>query len=273
MNQTILNLIEQVQNKYQESLSNYENNCIVLEFGDLEYLDSDTNIFSYDEHPLLMELIDKYRQIQNKKYNRDYQDARNQLSELQKKENDYINGISHRIKQIENGKAKKRLESEISFIIKFQYRLELAITLIDNCLIPFEEYVKKCEEEGIEICEDENYTLFLVNKCLILSHTSLFNDECITLIDKLTKRMKGRMEYSNSLLFSIGTLALRYRLFLNTIILSKQLIDKLRKKVVVNSANDNEKYMFFSAYMMLISSYEYSGQYNEALATLIGEKM
>lgn len=271
MCKSVVELIKYVEVEYEKALSEYEDNCILLERYDDKFLDSDNNIFTYEEHSLLMELIDRYRGIKNQKYNRDYEYAEKQLEELKGSVNEYFTNSNHRMRQIESGEACEKLCGEIYFINDFQNRLQLTINLICHCLIPFEQYVKQCIDNGIELCEDKDYTLFLVNKCLILKHTFMFNDECCKILDKLAKKLEGRKEYSDGLLFRVGMLNMQYRLYKNAEIIFGQLIEKLKNKIILDLANNNEKYMYFSAYMMLISSYEYSGEYNRALMTLIGE--
>lgn len=271
MCKSVEELIEEVEIKYKEALVEYEDNCILLERYDDKFLDSDNNIFNYDEHSILMELIDRYRVIKNQRYNRKYEDAEEKLQTLQKDIDEHFKNINRRKMQIGHRKDSEKLSSEMYFINDFKNRLRLTIKLIHDGLIPFENYVKYCNEMGLDLCEDKDYTLFLVNKCLLLNHTTMFNDECSKILDKLTKRIEGRKAYSNELLFCVGTLTMQYRLYKNAEVIFKQLIEKLDNKIALNQADTNEKYMYFSAYMMLISSYEYSGEYNQALMTLIGE--
>lgn len=269
MHKSITELIDWVEVEYRNALSEYENKCILLERHDDKFLDSDNNIFTYEQHSILMGLIDRYRAIKNQRHNRNYEDVKDQLLILKKDVNEYFINVYHRMMQIDMGEAYEKLSSERYFINDFQNRLDLTIKLICNCLIPFEKYVNQCEEDGSDLCEDEDYTLFLVNKCLILNHTSLFNDECVRILNKITKKLEGRKAYSSALLFRVGTLNMQHRLYDNAEVIFKQLITKLYHKVA-NEANVNEKYMYFSAYIMLISSYEYSGKYDKALLTLIG---
>lgn len=259
-------LINHVSGKYEKALSEYEEKCILLERYDLKYLDSDNNIFNED-HTILMSFISKYRIIKNQKYNRNYKDARGELYNLKKEITDYLKRMDHRLRQIKDQGTIEKLRSEQCFLQNFGYRLELAINMIDCCLIPFEEYADECSGKSIDICEDKDYVLFLVNKCLILNHTSLFNDECVKILDKLTTGLAGRNAHDNKLLFRVGILNVEYRLYKNAEVIFKMLIDKLKNKIL----NNDEKYMYFLSYMMLVSSYEYSGQYNQALAILIGE--
>lgn len=270
MCESIAELIEQVEKDYEKALSKYEDYCLLAERQDDKYLDSDNNIFTYEEHEILMELTDRYRVIKNQRYNRNYEDAEKQLSALLEDVNEHFKSISHRMNQIGEGKDSEKLSSERYYIENLQNRLRLAIELICNGLIPFENYVKHCSNIGVDLCEDKDYTLFLVNKCLLLNHTAMFNDECSKILDKLTKRIKGRKAYSNELLFCVGTLNVQYRLYKNAEVIFKQLIAKLDNKITADQADNNEKYIYFSAYIMLISSYEYSGEYNRALMTLIG---
>ena len=270
MCKSIAELIDQVEKEYEKALSKYEDYCLLAERQDDKYLDSDNNIFTYDEHAILMELTDRYRVIKNQRYNRNYEDAEKQLSALLEDVNEHFKNISRRMNQIGEGKDSEKLSSERYYIENFQNRLRLAIELICHGLIPFENYVKYCSKTGVDLCEDKDYTLFLVNKCLLLNHTAMFNDECSKILDKLTKRIKGRKAYSIELLFCVGTLNIQYRLYKNAEVIFKQLIAKLENKITADQADNNEKYIFFSAYIMLVSSFEYSGEYNRALMTLIG---
>ena len=266
---SIAELIGQVEIEYEKALSEYEDSGILLQRHDDKFLDSDNNIFN-DEHKILMELIDRYRIIKNQRYNRNYEEAEKQLLALKNDVDEHFKSINRRMRQIGYGEDKEKLSSERYFINDFQNHLKLTIKLIRTGLIPFENYVKHCDEMGVDLCEDKDYTLFLVNKCLLLNHAMMFNDECVRILDKLTKRVKGRKEYSNDLLFCVGTLTIQYRLYKNAEVIFMQLISKLENKIITNHADNNEKYMYFSSYMMLISSYEYSGEYNKALTTLIG---
>ncbi|MBD5499339.1 MAG: hypothetical protein HDR11_16595 [Lachnospiraceae bacterium] len=268
---SVAELIGEVEIEYEKALSEYEDNGILLERHDDKFRDSDNNIFTYDEHSILMGLIDRYRVIKNQRYNRNYEEAEKQLKTLQREVDEHFKSINRRMRQIGPGEDSEKLSSEMYFINDFQNRLKLSIKLIRIGLIPFENYVKHCDEIGVDLCEDKDYTLFLVNKCLLLNHAAMFNDECIKILDKLTKRVKGRKEYSNDLLFCVGTLAIQYRLYKNAEVIFTQLIAKLEHKIITDCANNDEKYMYFSSYMMLISSYEYSGEYNRALITLIGD--
>lgn len=270
---SIQDVILGIECEYQKSIQEYRDQCILQERHNTEFLNSDKNIFNSIDHPILMELINDYREIKKGLFNRNYKQAQDLLVSLKDRVKEHYIGINRRAGQIEDRDAVSNFKSEMYFLTDFIFRLEMTIELIGNCLVPLEDYAADRAKAGFEISQDEDYELFLVNKCLVLYRTALFDDECIEILEKLTKRLCGRKFYSKHMLFRVGTLNIQYRLYEHAERIFGQLIEKLRNEASSSTWDNEEKRIFFSSYMMLVSSYEYSGQYNKALATLIGEPL
>ena len=267
----IINFIDEVEKEYNAALKEYKDSCLRGEFeGQGKYVDSHNNIFSYEDstHQILMECIDEYQRIKNRSYSRDYADASNDLENLYQRVINHRKGIAGRRNQTK-GPISEKISGEKAFIDDFRRKLRLSKTLIDNCLMKIEDYITCFENDTSDICEDKDFILLRLNKCIILNETNMFAEECIGMLNKLTQKIHGRDYYSDELLFRTGTLNMSYRLYTNAEALFEQFIDGSKSR---NMANEDDEYknMLFSSYMMLASCYEYSGEYSKSLAILMG---
>lgn len=271
---TVSTLIEAINPHFIDVVRNYRLNNIKNEFYDEDFRDSEVNIFieasdtgeyRYTE---VMNLIKQYRRIKDHSYRCVYHEALGKIIELRKSVRNLKKLNDSRIKQVK-ASEQKELRSISFFLSEFNNRLSFEVDLIERCLNPFVEYVDDLKDSGMTINEDPDYILYYINKCVILSHTSFFRDDCINALSNVNKRVVGRNTYKSEMLFRLGTLDFNFHFYDEAKIIFRRTIEQLNQELNLN-CTDEKKYMLFSSYLMYVTSYEFTGDYLAALAILFG---
>lgn len=266
---SVSELVAAVDPSFQEAVKKYRLKTIKNEFYGEDFKDSEVNIFIKNKYPFLMELIGKYSEIKDFNYACNYSQALKEITDFLKEQvHPMKKSIDQRIRMVDE-KEKKELRSISFFLNELIDKLNFENDIIDKCLIPFSDYVKELSNNGMTINEDPDFILFYLNKCVLLSHTTFFKDDCVNGLMNLNKRVIGRNAYRSEALFRLGTLDFNFHFYDESKKILKKLIEQLEKELM-DCDDDEKKYMLFSSYLMYVTSYEFTGDYISALAILFG---
>ena len=265
---SVSELIKAIDQSFIDVVKDYRLACIRNEFYGDDFKDSEVDIFISNRYPYLMKLIDDYREIKDTPYSCEYTDAIEKINELKRNAHDFRITIDRRRRQVKD--SERNALTSISFFLSELYdRLQFEIDIITKCLNPFSEYVNELNDNGMTINEDPDYILYYINKCVILSHTNFFKDDCVNGLINLNKRVIETTAYKSEMLFRLGTLDFNFHFYDEAKIILKRAIEQIEMEIKEQD-DDEKRYMLFSSYLMYVTSYEFSGDYIGALSILFG---
>ena len=279
---SVSDLIAKVDSDFIDVVKTYRLACIRNEFYGEDFKDSEVNIFIKDRYPYLMDIIDEYCEIKDTPYSCKYAGALEKIKDfLNNKVSILKMSVGQRARQVVESERKELLSISF-FLTELINKLEFEIDIIVKCLNPFSDYVQDLDDNGMTINEDPDYLLFYLNKCVILSHTSFFRDDCVNGLLNLNKRVLsykedrsnkcviGRNAYTSEMLFRLGTLDFNFHFYDEAKAILRKVIEQLESEI--QEPDNEKKYMLFSSYLMYVTSYEFTGDYITALGILFGVK-
>jgi len=226
---------------------------------DESYKDSDENIFiDKENHTKLIDLINIDREI-----NSGHDNISSDLQDITEKVDNYLTSLQRRQGQTE--KARKVFRSEKHFLTDWINRLRLSSELIENCLQP----LIRIGECFLDSKDTDNYILFLINKCTVLSRISYLQKEFLETLKLLNGEIEKRSAFTlnGSFFFRLGTLNFSAHNYAEAREQLQLVVSKFEAKG--SSLTGEEREMLFYAYLEIVMTYEFCGKYKEALAFLI----